>query len=114
VSSIEEYRAAFDERIFDVLRPAAHAVPALGARLAEAGLQPDDLVDVAALDRLAVQSKDDLIDLQAKDPPFGSSSRRARSTSRSPPSTTTGGPRRRWRRPGSAAATSSSTASATT
>jgi phenylacetate-CoA ligase len=71
VSSIEEYRAAFDERIFDVLRPAARAVPALGARLAEAGLQPDDLVDVAALDRLAVQSKDDLIDLQAKDPPFG-------------------------------------------
>ena len=71
MSSLEEYRAAFDERVFDVLRPAAHAVPALGARLAEAGLQPDDLVDVAALDRLPVQSKDDLIDLQAKDPPFG-------------------------------------------
>ncbi len=71
MSSIEEYRAAFDERVFDVLRPAAHTVPALGARLAEAGLQPDDLVDVAALDRLPVQSKDDLIDLQAKDPPFG-------------------------------------------
>lgn len=71
MSSIEEYRAAFDERVFDVLRPAAQTVPALGARLAEAGLQPDDLVDVAALDRLPVQSKDDLVDLQAKDPPFG-------------------------------------------
>lgn len=71
MSSMEEYRAAFDERVFDVLRPAAHTVPALGTRLAEAGLQPDDLVDVAALDRLPVQSKDDLIDLQAKDPPFG-------------------------------------------
>ncbi|MGH9008988.1 MAG: phenylacetate--CoA ligase family protein [Acidimicrobiia bacterium] len=71
MSSIEEYRASFDERVFDVLRPAAQAVPALGARLAEVGLLPDDLVDVAALDRLPVQSKDDLIDLQAKDPPFG-------------------------------------------
>jgi phenylacetate-CoA ligase len=71
VSSLEDYRAAFDERVFDVLRPAAGTVPALAARLAEAGLVPDDLVDVAALDRLPVLSKDDLMDLQAKDPPFG-------------------------------------------
>ena len=71
MSSLEEYRAAFDERVFDVLRPAAEAIPAFGARLAEAGLLPDDLVDVAALDRMPVLSKDDLIDLQAKDPPFG-------------------------------------------
>ena len=71
MSTLEEYRAAFDERVFDVLRPAAAAVPAFGARLADAGLLPDDLVDVAALDRLPVLSKDDLVDLQAKDPPFG-------------------------------------------
>ena len=54
-----------------MLRPAAGIVPALAARLAGAGLVADDLVDVAAVDRLAVLSKDDLIDLQAKDPPFG-------------------------------------------
>jgi phenylacetate-CoA ligase len=71
VSSLEAYRAAFDERVFEVLRPAAGIVPALGARLAAAGLMPDDLVDVAAVDRLPVLSKDDLIDLQAKEPPFG-------------------------------------------
>ena len=71
MSSLEEYRATFDERVFDVLRPAAEVVPALGARLAEVGLLPDDLVDVAALDRLPVLSKDELLDLQAKDPPFG-------------------------------------------
>jgi phenylacetate-CoA ligase len=71
VSFLEDYRAGFDERVFDVLRPAAQVVPALGARLAEVGLLPDDLVDVATLDRVPVQSKDDLIDLQAKDPPFG-------------------------------------------
>ena len=71
MSSLGAYRASFDERVFDVLRPAARAVPALGARLADAGLVPDDLVDVASLDLLPVLSKDDLIDLQAKDPPFG-------------------------------------------
>lgn len=69
--SLEEYRAAFDERVFEVLRPAAGTVAALAARLADAGMVADDLVDVAALDRLAVLSKDDLVDLQAKDPPFG-------------------------------------------
>ncbi|HEY0399965.1 MAG TPA: AMP-binding protein [Acidimicrobiia bacterium] len=68
---LEAYRAAFDEKVFEVLRPAAQAVPALAARLAQAGLVPDDLVDVAAVDRLPILSKDDLIDLQAKDPPFG-------------------------------------------
>jgi len=71
MTSVEAYRAAFDERVFEVLRPAAEAVPGLAARLACAGLVPDDLVDVAALDRLPVLSKDDLVDLQAKDPPFG-------------------------------------------
>ena len=70
-SALDAYRAGFDERVFEVLRPAANTVPALTARLGEAGLVPDDLVDVAALDRLGVLSKDDLIDLQAKDPPFG-------------------------------------------
>jgi len=71
MTALETYRAGFDERVFEVLRPAAGIVPALGARLAEAGLVPDDLVDVAAVDRLPIMSKDDLLDLQAKDPPFG-------------------------------------------
>jgi phenylacetate-CoA ligase len=70
-AAVEAYRAGFDERVFGVLRPAAGVVPALTARLAEAGLVPDDLVDVAAVDRLPVLSKDDLVDLQAKEPPFG-------------------------------------------
>lgn len=70
-AAVDTYRASFDERVFEVLRPAAAAVPALGARLAEAGLVPDDLVDVASLDRLGVLTKDELVDLQAKDPPFG-------------------------------------------
>jgi len=54
-----------------VLAPAARSVPALGDRLRAAGLEPEDLTGVAALDRLSVLTKDDLVDLQAKDPPFG-------------------------------------------
>ncbi len=71
MSSVDAYRASFDERVFEVLRPAAASVPALGARLDEAGLVPDDLVDVSSLDRLPVLTKDEIVDLQAKDPPFG-------------------------------------------
>ena len=90
-------------------------MPALAARLAEAGLSPDDLVDVAALDRLPVLSKDDLIDLQAKDAAVRRPARPGhqgpadlpvagpalRAGARRTP--TPGGRRRRWRRPGSAA-----------
>ena len=123
--SVEAYRATFDERVFEVLRPAAQAIPALAARLAEAGLVPDDLVDVAAVDRLPVLSKDDLIDLQAKDPPFGgylAPGTRVRRIFQSPgplyePEAPGRDPWRAappWRRPGSAPATPSSTASATT
>ncbi len=71
MSSQEVYRAGFDARVAEVLRPAAGTVPALAARVGAAGMQPDDLTDVAALDRLPVLGKDDLIDLQAKEPPFG-------------------------------------------
>jgi phenylacetate-CoA ligase len=71
IPDLEGYRASFDERVFEVLRPAAAEVPALAARLADAGLVPDDLVDVTAVDRIPIVSKDDLVDLQAKDPPFG-------------------------------------------
>ena len=70
-ASLDAYRAAFDERVLSVLRPAAGVVPGLAARLAAAGLAAEDLVDVAAVDRLPILSKDDLIDLQAKEPPFG-------------------------------------------
>ncbi|MGH8992724.1 MAG: phenylacetate--CoA ligase family protein [Acidimicrobiia bacterium] len=71
MTSLEAYRAGFDARVAEVLAPAAAAVPALAARLRAEGMEPGDLTDVASLDRLAVLSKDDLIDLQAKEPPFG-------------------------------------------
>jgi phenylacetate-CoA ligase len=65
------YARSFDERVAAVLPDAARRVEALGARLRAAALAPDDLRDVAALDRLPVLSKDELIGLQAEAPPFG-------------------------------------------
>ena len=65
------YARSFDERVAAVLPDAARRVEALGARLRAAGLAPDDLRDVAALDHLPVLGKDELIDLQGEAPPFG-------------------------------------------
>lgn len=69
--AVAAYVRRCDERVLAVLPESARRVEALGARLREAGLAPDDLVDVAALDRLPVLGKDELVDLQAAAPPFG-------------------------------------------
>jgi phenylacetate-CoA ligase len=68
---IDSYAHSFDERVGSVLPGAARRVEALGARLRSQGLAPDELRGVAALDRLPVLGKDELIDLQAAAPPFG-------------------------------------------
>jgi phenylacetate-CoA ligase len=69
--NVEEYFHSFDSRVAEVLGPAAGHVPALAHRLEAAGLGPEDLVGVDALDRIPILSKDELIELQAKEPPFG-------------------------------------------
>jgi phenylacetate-CoA ligase len=69
--AVAAYVRRCDERVATVLPEAARRVTAFEARLAQAGLAADDLVDVAALDRLPVLSKDELVDLQATEPPFG-------------------------------------------
>jgi phenylacetate-coenzyme A ligase PaaK-like adenylate-forming protein len=69
--NVEEYLRSFDQRVQAVLAPAAREVPGLADRLAAAGMAPEDLIDVAGLDRVPVLSKDDLIEMQAKQPPFG-------------------------------------------
>lgn len=70
-ASLEGYVRSFDTRVAEVLAPAARTVSALADRLGQAGLGADDLTGVDALDRIPVLTKDDLLDLQAKDPPFG-------------------------------------------
>jgi phenylacetate-CoA ligase len=64
------YARSFDTQVREVLPDAARRCRGFARRLADAGLDADDLVDVAALDRLPVMTKDDLLDLQRADPPF--------------------------------------------
>ena len=68
---IESYAHSFDERVGRVIPEATRRVETLGARLRSAGVAPGELRDVAALDRVPVLGKDELIDLQATTPPFG-------------------------------------------
>lgn len=69
--SLTEYARSFDTQVSAVLAPAGRVVPALVERLQTSGMEPDDLVDAASLRRLPVLTKDELLDLQAKEPPFG-------------------------------------------
>jgi phenylacetate-CoA ligase len=70
-SPIDAYARSFDERIAGVVAPAAERVPALGERLRAAGVEPGQLTSIEQLDRIPIVTKDDLIDVQAADPPFG-------------------------------------------
>jgi len=69
--AVAAYVRRCDERLSVVLPEAARRVEAFEARLTQAGIAPDDLVDVAVLDRLPVLGKDELVDLQTAAPPFG-------------------------------------------
>lgn len=65
------YTASFDTRVSSTIAEAAHRVPAFARRLAAAGLRAEELADAASLDRLPILTKDELLELQAAEPPFG-------------------------------------------
>ncbi len=65
-----EYARSFDAQVRETLPEAARRCAGFARRLEAAGLTPDDLVDVAALDRLPVLTKDELLERQQADPPF--------------------------------------------
>ncbi len=69
--SPELYARMFDERVAALVSDAAARVAVFASRLRAAGLDPEEVRDVATLDRLPVLSKDQLIDMQASTPPFG-------------------------------------------
>jgi phenylacetate-CoA ligase len=66
-----DYQAGFDDRIGPLVAAAADRSPGFRRRLDEAGLTAADLTDVAALDRLPILSKDQLLGWQHERPPFG-------------------------------------------
>ena len=68
---ITVYARSFDERIASVVATAASRIPAFRERLRAAGVEPGDVTDVEALDRIPIVTKDDLLGVQAADPPFG-------------------------------------------
>ena len=65
------YARTFDSAVPRFVSEAARRAPGLSARLRAAGVTVEALTNVAALDRLPVLTKDEVIELQAKDPPFG-------------------------------------------
>ena len=67
--AVRRYARGFDDQV-PQLAAAARSCPGLARRLDAAGVGPDDLVDVAALDRLPILTKDALLELQQDDPPF--------------------------------------------
>jgi phenylacetate-CoA ligase len=71
VTAPAAYGHSFDARIPSFLAETAERVPVLRRRLRAAGIDPHEVVDVEALDRIPVLTKDDLLELQAAEPPFG-------------------------------------------
>ena len=67
----EEYSRTFDSRVADVLTAAAERVGPLRDRLAGIGMASSQLRDSHSLGVVPVLSKDEVIALQASDPPFG-------------------------------------------
>jgi phenylacetate-CoA ligase len=64
-------RHGLDAAVAGLVGRAASSVPAFARRLAGAGLAPGDVTSVARLSVLPVLSKDEVLDLQQADPPFG-------------------------------------------
>lgn len=62
---------ALDDRVAATVRQAAQRVPAFAARLHDAGLVPGAVRRVEDLAALPVLTKDDVLALQANEPPFG-------------------------------------------
>lgn len=67
----EAYAAGFATRLGALIPAAADRSAAFARRLGTAGVDARGIGDVTALDRLPIVTKDELLDLQRGDPPFG-------------------------------------------
>lgn len=68
---MNNYAAGFDRRVAATVARAAAKSPAFAARLKAAHLTANNLKTTADLSRLPVLRKDDVIELQRQNPPFG-------------------------------------------
>src|SRR5260221_7930722 len=68
---MQNYNEKFDTRIAETVAYAAQHSPTFAARLEAAGMQPDDIQTVDQLSMLPVLRKENLVELQRENPPFG-------------------------------------------
>lgn len=71
VAAVRTGSTDVDATVVDVVRQSARRVPAFADRLAAAGIDAAEVRGVADLDRLPVLSKDEMVELQQAQPPFG-------------------------------------------
>ncbi|MDQ3156365.1 MAG: phenylacetate--CoA ligase family protein [Actinomycetota bacterium] len=64
------YVEAFDDRVAEVVN-ASVELPAFARRLEQAGIKADRIGSARNLSQLPIQTKDDLLEAQRQDPPFG-------------------------------------------
>lgn len=69
--ALSRYAGDLDAVVAGVVREAALRLPAFAGRVAAAGIDPHALSGVADLDALPVMTKDELVDQQRLEPPFG-------------------------------------------
>ena len=66
-----EREKKMDDKLKDLIKYAYENAPGFKARLDKAGVKPADIKTAADLQKIPVLRKDDLIHLQAENPPFG-------------------------------------------
>lgn len=64
-------QSPLDQRVRHIVRHAYDRTPVMNQRMRAAGLTPDDVQSADDLARLPVIKKDDMVRLQAENPPFG-------------------------------------------
>lgn len=68
---LQAFYAQFDDRVRGLVAHVTLHAPALAEKMEKAGLVPEDVVSAQDLARIPVTRKDDLVEMQAADPPFG-------------------------------------------
>lgn len=71
VTDPDAYAARFDDAVARTVRAAAAASHGFAARLEQARVAAGDIASVAQLDAIPIMTKDDLLERQHADPPFG-------------------------------------------
>jgi phenylacetate-CoA ligase len=66
-----EKRSYYDEKVRWVIEHAYKHAPAVREKMDRAGIAPSDIKSVEDMTKIPITSKDDLVGMQKKDPPFG-------------------------------------------